>query len=107
MWVFKFNLWGRIGQTTLPSSGHSRNGIPPIPSPPWSFHLLFFTQIFHLCADRTIYEYDVDVAISGWRLMFCQIKVKGDFDLAVSGCRLMFRQIKTKGYLDFEDSSED
>jgi len=32
-------------------SNHFRNGIPPLPFPAWSFHLLFFTGIFHVCAD--------------------------------------------------------
>jgi hypothetical protein len=67
---------GKDWTTTLPSYRHSRNGIPPIPSPPWSFHLLFFTQIFHLSADWNIKEEDVDVAVSVWRLMFRQIEAK-------------------------------
>jgi hypothetical protein len=72
---------GRDWTTTLPSYGHSRNGIPPILSPPWSFHLLFFTQIFHLCADLAFDDNDVNVAVSGWRLMHSQIKAKADLKL--------------------------
>jgi hypothetical protein len=58
--------------------GHSKNGIPPIPSPPCSFHLVFFSQIFHLCADWDFDDDNIDVAVSGWRLMFRQIKAKAD-----------------------------
>jgi hypothetical protein len=53
-------------------SNHFQNGIPPTPSPPWCFHLLFLTQIFHLCAASG----DVEVAVSGWRLMFGQIRAQ-------------------------------
>jgi len=66
---------------TLPSYGHSRNGIPPIISPLWSFHLLFFTQIFHLCADYNLNQYNVVEAVSGWRLVFEQIEVNVDSHL--------------------------
>jgi hypothetical protein len=63
-------------------SNHFQNGIPPTPSPPWSVHLLFLTQIFHLCAASG------DVKVSVWRLMFGQIRAQDD-------------------NLDYEDFSED
>ncbi len=95
----------------LPFYGHSRNGIPPIPFPSWSFHLLFLTQIFHLCADRIEWDEDirrgVNTAISGWRLMWHQIKAEAGLDLVVLGGWSVFRQINAKGDLDLEVSSED
>jgi hypothetical protein len=53
-------------------SNHFQNGIPPTPSPPWSFHLLSLTQIFHLYAGSC----EVEKAVSGWRLMFGQMRAQ-------------------------------
>jgi hypothetical protein len=68
--IFEEGLDNYIALLWPLESNHFQYGIPPTPSPPWSSHLLFLTQIFYLCAA----SHDVTVAVSGWRLMFGQIR---------------------------------
>jgi hypothetical protein len=55
-------------------SNHFENGIPPTPSPPWSFHLLFLTQIFHICASCLCFVFEE--VVGGWRSWFREFKAE-------------------------------
>ncbi len=57
-------------------NNHFENGIPPTPSPPWSFHPLFLTQIFHLCADPL--GFVSQGAVWEWRRQFGELMAEDD-----------------------------